>query len=150
MKIQIRKGVFETNSSSTHALSIKRGSANHNKHNRKVEVDLHDVENLSLQWRTFGESFQYYKDETKKDIENILLKYNIFLKYDNDTLNDVKFDPYDYFDISDIIKVDESLLIDFLYGESMHERISWDSDENDGLIKKYVNLAGYEFVVSSD
>ena len=55
MKLQIRKGVFETNSSSTHAISIRNNSVGNNY-----------PEEVSFELGTFGWEYDHYNDTHTK------------------------------------------------------------------------------------
>ncbi len=150
MKRQIRKGVFETNSSSTHAICITR-----------KDVDTSNLPNhITFTHGKFGWAFDVYKDtwtkasylyqaichlcydsdKDKKDmlntLESLLKEYGIECEFEPDTNNDYGEYGEGYIDhgrqtekFVNAVLADKDKLIKYLFGDSIIVTGNDNSDE---------------------
>lgn len=170
MKTQMRQGIFESNSSSTHVLCIPK--------DRKIPAIL--PKELKVDFDEYGwtcdcrtDTFEYLctaiydigdvdvVDEAMETLSNILAKYGINLikkdvKTNTTTWRDA---PYRYYDIDgyvdhagelqDFIKDlfnDEEKLMTFLFGDSM----IYTGNDNSGTPNCYVEVGDWDYELRSD
>lgn len=164
MKRQVRKKVFETNSSSTHAICVSNKPFDYSDLPRKVyfyhgefgwEVDKR-YDTASYLYQAICNL--YWKDlearmKVLHKISDIMSKYNIECVFEKPDLDEGYVDHYDELDafVENILN-DEDLLIRYLFGDSFIVTGNDNSEEfdetmydNDGKIKtEFSNYEVYE------
>lgn len=83
MKLSVRKGVFETNSSSTHSLTMCSKNKFDQWKEGKLLYDSYNGELISKEevFNIYREN-EYYNDKTKDEIMDIICKGSRFLTFD--------------------------------------------------------------------